>query len=372
MNSFGRQIRACAALGVAGAIAFATSVASASVINTSAVLSTTVEELIDSASGSMTTDSSETLSDLSNVPLRASGILTSTDLDGVLVSQGQAFGDFLDPARLDQPNPEEFALEVASYAQGNSVAYSVSSVADESRTVSFSASEVDFNVFGTQTVESRIFLSGAMLIWSTQPGLDLNDLRSEVAVLVFRDDTEETLFSSSLVVSGAAEPTVQGPIQFDVVALDELAAAGVDSESLAILERVEREGSLTIVVIPEQEHPYTYRVVEDQPLVLHARFETRAQNKPGGTGAAVALGRPFQNLAAFMGDAIPGVNGTAMQRAVNLETASRNLGVIRSADSSSELSGGAVCGALGVESVAVLGLVFVLGFTRSRRGWSDE
>ncbi len=368
MNNFGRQIRACAALGVAGAIAFSTSGASASVISTSAVLSTTVQELIDGSSGSMTTDSAETLDNLSNVPLRASGILTSTDLDGVLMSRGQAFGDFLDPARLDQPNPEEFALEVASYAQGDSIAYSVSSEANEFRTVSFSASEIDFNVFGTQTVESRIFLSGAMLFWSTQPGLDLSDMRSEVSVSVIREDTGETLFSSSLVVSGAAVPTVQGPIQFDVVELDELAAAGVDADSLAILERVEREGSLIVVVIPEQEHPYTYRVVEDEPFVLNARFETRVQNKPGGTGAAVALGRPFQNLAAFVSDALPGVDGTTMQRAINLETASRNIGVVRSAGSSSDISGGGVCGALGIESVAVLGLVFFLGFTRSRRG----
>jgi hypothetical protein len=368
MNIFGRQIWVYAALGVAGAIAFLTSEASASVISTSAVVSTTVQELIDGASGSMTTDSAETLDDLSNVPLRASGILTSTDLDLVLIAQGQAFGDFMDPARLDQPNPEEFGLEVASYAQGDSVAYSVSSVASEFRTVSFSASEIDFGVFGTQTVESRIFLSGAMLFWSTQPGLDLSDIHSEVAVSVVREDTGETLFSSSLVVSGAAEPTTQGPIQFDVLELDELVAAGVDADSLAILERVEREGSLIIVVIPEQEHPYTYRVVEDEPFVLNARFETRVQNKPGGTGAAVALGRPFQNLAAFIGDALPGVDGTAMQRAINLETASRNIGLVRSAGSSSEVSGRSVCGALGVESVAMLGLVFFLGFTSSRRG----
>lgn len=366
MNNFGRQIRACAALGVAGAIAFPTDWASAAIISTSAVVSTTVQEFIDGASGSVTNDSAETLDDLSNVPLRASGILTSTDLDGVLMSQGQAFGDFLDPARLDQPNPEEFGLEVASYAQGDSVAYSVSSVADEFRTVSFSASEIDFNVLGTRTVESRIFLSGAMLFWSTQPGLDLSDMRSEVTVSVIRDG--DTLFSSSLIVSGTAEPTTQGPIQFDVVELDELAAAGVDAESLAILERVEREGSLIVIVIPAQEHPYTYSVVEDEPFVLNARFEIRVQNKPGGTGAAVALGRPFQNLATFVGDALPGVDGTAMQRALNRETASRIIGVVRSAGSSSEVSGRSVCGALGIESVVVLGLVFFLGFTRSRRG----
>jgi len=88
---------------------------------------------------------------------------------------GEAFGEFADPTRLDQPNPEEFALEVAGYSNVESVSYSVRSSAIESRTVVFTTEgnalapvEIDFDADGTREVESTVFMSGAIILWSAE------------------------------------------------------------------------------------------------------------------------------------------------------------------------------------------------------------
>lgn len=356
-------------------MAFASS-ATATVINTSASITTSVQELTGGVAGSVTNDNAQSVADLSNLPLLASGSLTSTDLNGVLVSRGQAFGEFVDPTRLDQPNPEEFGLEVASFSNSDSVVYSVDSLVEELRTVIFTtagnpiaAPEINFGLFGTQTIESRIFFSGAVVFWATQPNVDLTDMLGEVQIVVTRNDTGATLFTTTLSVAGqpggAVNAGAQGPLQFEIVELSELATLGINGQSLALLEGLERDGSFVVVVIPEQEHRYRYTVTADVPLVLRARFSARVLNKPGGTGVAVVLGRPFDNLAGFIGDALPGVNGAAMQRAVNDATASRTIGLVQSAATSTR---GSACGAFGLESAVLLGMLLFLGIVRSSRG----
>lgn len=359
------------AVGVAGLVCHN---ADAAVIGTSAVASVTVQEMIDGFPGSVTTDSAETVPDLSNLPLLATGSLTSTDLFGELVSSGQAYAEFQDPGRLDQPNPEEIGLEVASYANGEGVAYSVNSDVEELRTVIFTTPgspvaepEIDFNLLGQQTVESRVFVSGAIIFWSTDPIADLTDMFGEVEVRVARQDTGATLFTTSLTVAGDAMagvvPSSTGAIQFEVVDLADLAAEGVDEESLAILEQVQNTGSLIVVIIPEQQHAYTYSVTADESLVLSAVFAARVSNKPGGTGVAVTLGRPFANLSAFVDQALPGVDGASLQTSVNAVTASRTIGLVRSAGSSRPFA----CGLFGGEAVALIGVMLFSGFARVRR-----
>ena len=350
----------------------------AAVIGTDAAVSTTVQELIDGVPGSVTSDTEELALDLSNFPLIASGNLTSTDLEGALVSMGQAFGEFSDPTRLDQPNPEEFAMEVGCYSNAESVAYSVTSATEELRTVVFTTPgnplaepEIDFELSTTRTAESRIFLSGAVIFWSTEPGRNLDEMLSELSVTVTEADTNAILFETLLTIAGEGTDQVRsaatGPIRFEIVDLDDLLDEGVDEDTISVLKRVEREGTLIVVAIPPQEHPYTYTVTADEPLILGAELTARVRNIPGGTGVAATLGRPFENLADFIEQGLPGVNGVAFQRSLNAATASRSIGLVIPEDSPARITGVRLCGALGFESAALLALGLIATLGRSRR-----
>lgn len=377
MNRGNRLIHAWIGIGVAVVIGALGAGASAAIIGIDGAVSTTVQELIDGVPGSVSSDSDQFDGDSASLPLAASGNLVSTDLEGVLVLMGQGFSGFSDPTRLDQPNPEEFALEVACYSNAESVAYSVRSSAEELRTVVFTRpgstlapSEINFGIGSTATVESRIFLSGAVIFWTTESGQDLDDMLSELRVTVTRDDTNATLFETTLTVAGEnadeVRPTATGPIRFEVVDLDDLRNEGVDEDTISILEEVDREGTLIVLVIPPQEHAYTYRVTADESFVLRAELEARVRNTPGGTGVAAVLGRPFQNLADFIEHGLPGVDGRALQKSINSMTAAREIGIVPTDESSARTSGSRLCGAFGFEGVALAALALFVTLGRSR------
>lgn len=376
-----RKSRKCHPYAIVSALVAANAVAAtlmAAVIETDAVVSTTVQELIDGVPGSVTSDSEQLEGGLSGFPIMASGSLTSTDLDGALASMGQSISEMADPTRLDQPNPEEFALEVECYSNAESISYSVDGLAEEFRTVVLTTPgnplappEIEFGSNSTRRVESRVFLSGAIIFWSTEPGQELDEMLSEVRVTVTREDTGATLFSTTLTLAdedgNGLTPTTTGPIEFEIVDLQELGDRGVDEATLAILAQVEDEGTLMVVVLPEQEHTYRYTVTADEPLVLKAQMSAQVRNVPGGTGAATTLGKPFENLAEFIEDGLPGVNGSAIQRSVNAATAARKIGLVVSPDSTSGGTRSRLCGAFGLESAALLSLGLCLTLGRSRR-----
>lgn len=349
----------------------------AAVISTTATVSTIVQELIDGVPGSISSDENQLAAGAADASLQVEGSLLSTDLDGALVAMAQGFSDFLDPSRLDQPNPEEFGLEVAGFANGSRVAYTVDASSTESRTILFTTPgnpladpEITFGPSGTQTVESRVFISGAVIFWSTQPGRDLTGMSSELSVSVTRDDNGVVLFSTTLDIIGdgttSVGPTRTGALVFEIVTLDDLREDGVDDDTLAVLEQVETTGSLLLVVIPPQEHAYTYTVSADQPIVLTAALSARIRNMPDGTGVAATLGRPFENLVGFIEEALPGVDGAALQESVNAISKARSLGLIPMSQSI-PTAGGSLCGAMGAGSLALLGLGLAMLDPRLRR-----
>ena len=347
------------------------------VVGTKAKVSTTVQELIDGVPGSVNADDAAFPAAGADLPLAASATLTSTDLNGALVSLGQGFSEFADPTRLDQPNPEEFALEIGCYSNAESVAYSVLSQALESRSVIFTRAgnpaappEISFGLGSARDVESSLFLSGAVVFWSTHAETNLDELRVELTVRVSRGDTPTPLFETTLRIDGRdAAVSATGPIRHDRVGLDELAALGVDDATLAILRRVQDEGSLMVLVIPPQEHAYGYSVTADEELTLNADLEVRVRNAPRGTGVAAVLGRPFEELSAFIEKGLPGVDGEAVQQSLNKAISQREMGFVPSPDTARTIPSRLrtsptprLCGAGGV---AMIGLSLSLGLRRT-------
>jgi len=345
-------------------------------LGTRATVATTVQELINADPGSVNNDREEASIEPGELPLVVSADLTSTDLNGMLVSLGQGFSVFADPARLDQANPEEFALEAACYSDSESVSYSVTSRAVEDRTVLFARAgnqsappEIAFPLSGVRTVESRIFLSGAVVCWSKTPGKSLIDLLADLQITVTRGSAETPLFRTTLVLNGTEDgtvaPTRTGPIRFEIVDLAELESLGVDADSMAVLRRVAEDGTLVVVVVPPQEHAYRYSVRADERFVLTATLEARIRNAPGGTGVAAVLGRPFEDLADFIDLGLPGVEGVALERSINAAASARTLGLVSEAPPPRASAGGGMCGAFGMEATVMLSLGLFLTLGRS-------
>jgi len=338
------------------------------IVRTQARVETAVQELIDGVPGSVNADDGEFPEGGVDLPIFASATLTSTDLEGVLVAQAQGFSEFADPTRLDQPNPEEFALEVACYSNAESISYSVRNAANEARTVVFNRRgstaappEIDFGLSSTRRVESRMFLSGAVVLWSTNAEANLDELRTDIAVTISREDNDALLFETTLAVEGAdLNPSATGPIRFERVDLSELESLGLDAATLAVLQQVETVGALRVIVIPPQEHAYRYVVTADEELTLNAGLEVHVRNSPGGTGVAAVLGRPFQDLADFIESGLPGVDGEVVQRSLNNATAYRAIGLVPSDDTAKAIP--RLCGAGGA---AMIGMLLWLGLVRT-------
>ncbi len=346
----------------------------ATVISITGRAATTVQELIDDSPGSVNSDHEEFGVDTDEFPIDAFADLTSTDLSGNLVSLGQGFAQLSDPA-LDQENPEELALEVGCYSNATSVSYLVQSTATESRTIVFTSlgssvapPDIRFGTDRTRTVESSVFLNGAIMFWSKAPAASLANMKSDLRVAVEHDGRSRPLFETTLVLTGSDDgvvgPTATGPIRFEIIDLEELATRGVDEASLAVLQAVADSGTLLVIAIPAQEHVYDYEVRANEDFVLTATLEARVRNAPEGTGVAAVLGRPFANLADFVERGLPGVDGLAIEQTINEATGDRALGLVT--DDAAPWPRPALCGALGAEALALLFLTLLPGRLRPR------
>jgi hypothetical protein len=351
--------------------------ASAAIVSTEAEVSTTVQELNNGEAASVSLDRGALEPERVGFPLQASSELVSTDLEGMVASFGSAAADLDDPARLDEANPAEFGLEVACFATAEPISYFVRATGIERRTVVFSASSnvdsfpIEFNDDGTRTIESEAFFGGAMIFWSVDRLASFANMKGELSVIVARDLQAQPLFEVGLVLDGdpfgGAAPTVTGSIAFEVGGI-ELLTPGVGPDTLVALERLDEVASVTVVLVPFQSHTYSYVVREDEEFVLSAGFETLVRNVPQETGAAAALGRDFASLGDLLEDALPEIDGAAVQASINAAMKRPPRDATQQSSGGATASPRTLCGTVGAEFFAVLGIGLLarLGLIRGR------
>ncbi len=364
--------------------------ANAAIIGGTARVDTLVQELIDGTPASITSDSGEadllsTNPSASALPVSATAELTSTDLEGELVSQGRGLARLSDPTRLHQDNPEEFRLEAACYSNADNVSYIVNAVATQQRDLVFTTSgnplaevEIEFNNNGTRNIESLVFLSGAVLIWSTGSPATLADLQGEIQINITRGDAEP-LFATSLTISADEAGTIStettGPITFTTLSLADLSDTGLlDTGTFDALSQIDQGGVLMVLAIEAQSHTYTYPVTADATFTLTATMEITLRAPPGGVGIAATLGGPFENLTGFVDDGLPDVSGESVGRAIN---SSAGLDTHTGSNAGTGLGDGSraaapapssfVCGAFGLESLLVMMVSLVAPVSLWRR-----
>lgn len=339
----------------------------AAVVNTTGSVETVIQELVDGFPASTTTAEDELNPDQTNFPLIASGQLSSTDLDGQILSLGQGLSEFNDPSRLNQPNPETIALEVACYSNSSDVSYIVTGNSRETRTVLFAGpgntnlqQEIQFRDDMTREIESQFFLNGAVMLWSTDDDDDLQGLLADLVVTITNENTNTVLFETTLTVDlnndGELRTFTTGPIQLSAVDINNFLANSVDPQSAGILQGVAQTGTLIILIIPQQSHTYSYTVTADQSLALTVNLDVIVRNVPGGTGIAATFGRPFSNLASFIQDGLPGVIGDEVQKSINDAILQSEAGLGDKPENQT-LPAMPLCGVLGMEMM-IFGLFF--------------
>lgn len=224
------------------------------------------------------------------LPLQVIARLVAAD-EGVDAA-GAAAGQFADPRTLDQPNPEEFAANLAADGQDASIRYRARTVIDESREVVFSLADLGLGAEAGVATEltGRLFLDGALAIVGDQGGADLTDARVRVELAVEQVDssgaTEVFRGAVELIgrAGGTADVSAEGAFPTDQLIFVDLGAISGEFEHLIVL------------VIPNISIDYAFTAVADEPLTLNAKLSVEGVSGSVGGGAAAVLGTPVDTL----------------------------------------------------------------------------
>ncbi len=299
-----------------------------------------------------------------------SGLQRPTET-GELVAAAQGFADVNEPDLASDTNPEELGLEANAFSIDPDIAYQVTASAVETRTIVLTPGELGSGPGVEREVESRVFLSGAILVWSLDEGRDLTGLSAEVRFTIDQirdgDTNGVNVFSASMGVrglpDGEVEAVSEGVVTFEFGGPETILDP---SDPDPLLEGyLDILGNTHVMLIPDQEIAYTYHTEAGEEFDLRATFEVELVNLPDGTGVSAVFGREFAALAEMINEAVPEVDGGAVEAGVNLAQASATVSPATGGRSST--SSGTLCGTLGFEALGMLPFATVIPLTARRR-----
>jgi len=293
-----------------------------------------------------------------NLPLMVEVQLTQAETEDAGAGVKTTFAD---PRLTQLPDPNEFGIALVGFSEVENVSYSAVGRSSETRRVVFTAEEIGASEGTGLTARSYFFLDGLLVLWSEEGSTDLSGTTASVALNVKQllpvDEQSMTVLEASL--------TLAGPLGGDVslTAAGGLIAGNVIQ--LDISDLVSGLGSVYLAIIPELAIPYTYMAEVQEPFTLEARIEGQISNRPG-TGAAVMLGVPLDELASLLDDVV-GEGGSEDFEQVLQGLLSSGLVPAKplpGGDGTTKVTvtdlthlfpfgSGALCGMLGVESAAL-------------------
>ncbi len=360
-------------------VSWNTNDARAAIIGVQARVSSNVQELLGGEPGSASNDDALFDPFAPNFPLESLAGLGTTDVGGGTSALGRSASALIDPTASQTTNPAEFGLEVACFSNVDGIAYSVSATGDESRRLVFSSDSkidplpIEFNEDGTREIESQVFFSGAMLLWSLNEETLVEEMLGELYLGIRQEGEDGMLFETAVLLDSFdktnPKPTIVGPLSFEVGGVS-LLRSGADEATRKALDNLDKAGDVVVILIPFQQHTYRYTVRENEELTIAATFETLAQIRGSGVGAAVAWGREFTDLDQVIADAMDGVDGALVQKAINARIRVRD----GEAPTNDEPNSGDrpaamnLCGAMGVEPLFITSMLTLWALLPS--GWS--
>lgn len=212
-----------------------------------------------------------------------------------------------DPTILNQPNPEEFAVQLALSAISDSIRYQGKARLQEIREIVFSPAEVGGGAVIGEAVEltGRLFLDGALSITGIAADQDLTGCRLTLSVTVEQRNSGAasgaTVFSGEVELlgreNGNISTTVSGDFPQSRLIITDLSDISDDFEAF------------TVLIIPNIQLDYAYTAVVGQEFELVATVEIDAENAPDETGVVAVLGTPVDAIAQVL-DVVQGAAGS--------------------------------------------------------------
>lgn len=258
------------------------------------------------------------------LPISTRANLDSRTEDDTVQSEALAISDFDDPTGSATRNPQEIGAEANCFSL-DTTSYTLETTVVERRTIEFSEAELNFPPDGMDMVQSAIFPSGVIGIWSLDERSDLTDLSGELIFTVNRidldgdgNDTGSTqLVAQRVILQGnGANVTLEQTEGITVIAggldilpTDDTGGLDVDLEAIATAQ---------VAVIPAQQINYEYEAVAGERFILEAVVTINASNIAGGTGVTAVVGRPFDNAAEIIDIGIPSATARRLQSRMNL------------------------------------------------------
>lgn len=234
---------------------------------------------------------SDTFPGTSDLPLQVVARLISPNAEEHAAAVVGA--QFADPRESAQPNPEEFAINLALNSESPDVRYSARASSQELRGILFSAGELgaQFGEGDEVGLTGSLFLDGALTIVAFGENDDLTGAGVTLTVTVEKlvnGAANETVFSGQVSLTGAIDAGVdvgtEGEFPLRQLILTDL--AGIVSETNAF----------RVLIIPNVRIDYDYNAVVGQEFSLRATVTVDASNAPSDVAVAAVLGTPTDSI----------------------------------------------------------------------------
>jgi hypothetical protein len=225
------------------------------------------------------------------------------DFQGVrMVGHGaRSIASLADPTLATGADPMELGAEAGVFSDVAHVTYQATSDVEEVRVIRLSSSDLGVGAGATADVISRVFIEGAIVVWSKDSSRDLTGLEG----------------SFDLGTSNGEVSVSQSHLPDLIVGGVEVLATS-DSEVEAVLADLSTIGVVHVVVLPRSEYAYTYPASPDEPFNLSAIVNVRTENLPEGTGIAVVFGRAAEAISTIFTPVVGSAKAATVQHAVNL------------------------------------------------------
>lgn len=247
--------------------------------------------------------------DVGTLPLEAIAFLTTPGMEEGMGGEGWAAVSFDDPLRT---LPQELKMELVSYSQDPATSFISEGRVLERRKVVFTPQDTGRVLGERLTANSQLFLRGLIVFWAPGADDDLTDLSAVVTAVVRQippGGEPSVVLDAAAIVDGG--PGGQITVDADGAILPE---ALLPIDLTGALPDV---GVLHVVGIPHMVLPYTYPVVVGQEFELQVEVTAEVAGLTDARGAALVLGRPFQNFAAIVDEILRTDLGTRMQNLSN-------------------------------------------------------
>ncbi len=225
------------------------------------------------------------------LPLQVVAQLVSSDPDEEAAAAVAA--QFADPRELAQPNPEEFAINLALNSVSPNIRYEAQAISRETRDVLFSPGELGLfsNEGDVVNLTGRLFLDGALVLLAIDPTHDLTGAYVRLRVTVVQStegQEDQTVFSGAVELRGTANGDAT------VVAEGDFPTTQLLRSDLAIVS--EDFAAFQVLIIPDITIDYTYSATVGVPFTLQATIEVEAANVADESGVAAVIGTPVDTL----------------------------------------------------------------------------